>query len=172
VAALDAARDLISGSDPSERTRGLVAEYLTYLESVAHRAPERADLVAQLEQRIIGTETGFVLDREVSRSLPGQGSVDITGLRYENGRFRLRVTWEDLPPGTALTLIGFERPAPGNGWVQPRDLALFRTAGGDGTEVGSVRIERACTPVEVRVDVYLDGAFDKTVTGPGGTATC
>ena len=42
TASLDGALDLLSGSDPSERTRGLVAEYLTYLEQVVHSTPERA----------------------------------------------------------------------------------------------------------------------------------
>jgi hypothetical protein len=96
----------------------------------------------------------------------------VEGLRYEDGRFRLRVQWDDLPSDTALTLIGFERPAPDSGWVQPRELAQFRTAGGSGQEVGAVPIERACTPVELRVDVYLDGAFSESFTGSGGRPTC
>ncbi len=172
TASLDGALDLLSGSDPSERTRGLVAEYLTYLEQVLHSTPERAQLVSRIEERIIGTETAFNLDREVEDRPPDRGSAEVDRLRYEDGRFRLRVQWEDLPPGTALTLIGFERPAPDSGWVQPRELALFRPAGGSGQEVGGVPIERACTPVELRVDVYLDGAFSESFTGPGGEATC
>jgi hypothetical protein len=71
-----------------------------------------------------------------------------------------------------VTLIGFERPAPGGAWVQPRDLSLFRTLGGSGRDSGQVPIERNCTPVEVRVDIYLDGAFLETATGPGGKPTC
>ena len=169
---LDGALDLLSGSDPSERTRGLVAEYLTYLEQVVYRTPERAELVGSIEERIVGLETAFNLQREVAGQPPDRGSVVVEGLRYEDGRFRLRTQWDDLPPGTALTLVGFERPAPDSGWVQPRELAQFRTAGGSGQEVGGVPIERACTPVELRVDVYLDGAFSESFTGPGGEATC
>jgi tetratricopeptide (TPR) repeat protein len=172
IDSLEGALELLSGSDPSERTRGLVAEYLTYLEQVVHRTPERADLVDRLERRIIGIETGFTLDREISGRLPDRGSVEVTDLRYESGRFRLDVEWDDLPPGTALTLVGFERPAPDSGWVQPRDLALFRTVGGSGRDTGGTPIERACTPVEVRVDLYLDGALSESVTGPGGKASC
>jgi tetratricopeptide (TPR) repeat protein len=170
---LEGALDLLSGSDPSERTRDLVAEYLTYLEQVVRGTPERAELVSRFEERIIALETAFSLDRdEVSREVPGRGSVEIDGLRYRDGRIRLRTQWDDLPPGTALTLIGFERPAPDSGWVQPRELALFRTVGGSGEDVGGVPIERACTPVELRVDVYLDGAFSESFTGPGGAASC
>ncbi len=169
---LQAALELLSGSDPSERTRALVADYLTYLEQVANRVPERAELVAQFEERITALETAFSLDREVSGEVPDQGSVTVEGLRYEDGRFKLEARWEDLPDDTALTLVGFERPARDSGWVQPADLALFRTVSGSGEEVGAVPIERACTPVEVRVDAYLDGAFVDSFTGPGGPETC
>jgi hypothetical protein len=96
----------------------------------------------------------------------------VEGLGYEDGRIRLRVRWDDLPAETALTLIGFERPARDSGWVQPPELALFRTVGGTGKEVGRVPIERTCTPVELRVDAYLDGAFIESFTGPGGAETC
>ncbi len=172
VDSLEGALELLSGSDPSERTRDLVAEYLTYLEQVVNRTPERAELVSRIEERIIALETAFSLDREVSGEVPGRGSVAIDGLRYRDRRIRLRARWDDLPPGTALTLIGFERPAPDRGWVQPRELALFRTVGGSGEDAGGVPIERACTPVELRVDVYLDGAYSESFTGPGGKATC
>ena len=169
---LDRAADLLSGSDASERTRGLVANYLTYLEQVVHEVPERAELVKRIEQRIIGNETSLNLDREVTGKAPDRGSVEIKGLRYANGEIRLRTSWKDLPAGTALTLIGFERPARDSGWVQPRALALFRTVGGSGGEAGRVPVEHKCKPVEVRVDVYLDGGFVESFTGPGGAPTC
>ncbi len=171
-ASLDATRDLIKGSDPSERTRALVASYLTYLEQVVHQVPERRGLVDGFERRIIGTETEFSLDRKLTRKAPDKGSLEVEDLRYEDGQVRLRTNWSDLPAGTAVTLIGFERPAPGSGWIQPRELALFRTIGGSGEQTGQVPIKRKCKPVELRVDAYLDGAFVDTFTGPGGPATC
>ena len=170
--ALEGALEQLSGSDPSERTRALVADYLTYLEQVVQRVPERTELVGRIEARIIALETAFSLDREVSGEPPDRGSVVVEGLRYEDGRIRIRTRWDDLPAGTALTLIGFERPARDSGWVQPRELALFRTVGGSGEEVGRVPIQRTCTPVELRVDAYLDGAFVESFTGPGGAETC
>jgi tetratricopeptide (TPR) repeat protein len=169
---LDAARALLSGSDPSERTRGLIAGYLTKLEQVAHRTPARTQRVRRIEREVIANETAFTLDREVTGTAPPVGSVSVDELSYRDGSFRLRARWRDLPPGTELTLVGFERPAPGSAWVQPRDLALFRSLSGSGEQVGEVPIERACTPVEVRVDAYLDGAFVESATGPGGRATC
>jgi tetratricopeptide (TPR) repeat protein len=172
ISSLDAARRLISGSDPSERTRGLVASYLTYLEQVAYRVPGQQEVVSRIEQRIIGNETQFNLGRRVSGEAPSRGSVRVEDLGYSDGKIRLRTTWKDLPEGTALTLIGFERPTPDSGWVQPRELALFLTVGGNGERSGSVPITRACRPVEVRADAYLDGAFVKSFTGPGGRPTC
>lgn len=163
---------LLSGSDPSERTRGIAAQYVTYLEQVIAASPERTSLARELERRIIEIETGFNLDRPESGGLPGRGSATVQGLRYADGELKLRLRWQNLPPDTALTAIGFERPTPGGAWVQPRDLALFRTVSGSGEQAISVPLDRACTPTRVRVDVYLGGAPAGSFTGPGGPATC
>lgn len=171
-ATLDEALGLLSGSEPSERTRGLAAQYLTLLEQVIADAPERTALAREMEQQIVARETRFNLGRPVSGQVPAQGSVAVNGLRYADGELRVRIRWTDLPPGTALTAIGFERPTAGGAWVQPRDLALFRSVGGTGGQAAAVPLERTCQPTEVRVDVYLDGAFDRSVTGPGAAPTC
>lgn len=162
----------LSGSDPSERTRGLAAKYLTYLEQVIAAPPSRAGLARALERRVVAVETRFNLDRPVSGAPPSRGSATVQGLRYADGRLRLRLRWEGLPPGTALSAIGFERPAAGAAWVQPPGLALFRTVGGSGQEAVSVALERACPPTRVRVDVFLDGALTESATGPGSPPGC
>ena len=72
-ASLDGAVRLLRGSDPSERTRGLSAEYLTYLEQVAAASPARGPLAHSLEQETIGIETRFNLGRPVSGSPPAAG---------------------------------------------------------------------------------------------------
>ncbi len=172
IATLRAAGELLEGSGASDRVRGLVANYLTYLEQVVNRAPERAGLVSSLEEQIIGTETELNLDRTLSRELPGRGSVAVDELRYEDGEFQVDVSWKDLPPDTSVTMIGFERPARDSGWVQPAELSLFRTLGGSGSDAGQVKVKRQCVPVEVRVDAYLDGAFYESFTGPGARPTC
>lgn len=171
-AALEGALGLLKGSDPSERTRGLVSQYVTYLEQVIATSPEQTALARELEQELIALEAGFNRGSPVSGAAPGRGTAVVEGLRYAGDRLRLRLRWTGLPPKTALTAIAFERPTPDGPWVQPRDLALFRTVSGDGEEAISVPLERACTPTEVRVDVYLDGAPVESVTGPGGTPTC
>lgn len=169
---LDEALALLSGSDPTERTRGIVAQYVTYLEAIAAAQPERADIVAESEAGLIRRETAFNLDQEVSGEAPQTGSVAVEGLRFEDGRLRLRLEWSDLPPDTAFTAIGFERPQPDGPWVQPTDVATFRNLTGDGRDVVNEPLERACTPTEVRVDVYLNGELAESATGPGERPTC
>ncbi len=169
---LQEAGDLLEGGDASDRTRDLVAGYLTYLEQVVHSVPGRSGIVGEFEELIIATETELSLDREVSRELPEGASFEVEDLRYRDGEFRLGTSWKGLPPGTAVTLFGFERPARDSSWVQPQELSLFRTLGGSGSDSGKVRVRRACEPVEVRVDVYLDGAFFDSSTGPGVEPTC
>ena len=171
-ASLDGALRLLSGSDPSERTRGLSAQYLTYLEQVGAASPSRAPLALSLQQEILGIETRFNLGRPVSGALPVRGSVAVQGLRYVGGELRLQLRWRDLPPGTTLTAVEFERPTRDGPWVQPRDLALFRTLSGTGRQVIAVPLSRACRPTRVRVDLYLDGARALSTTGPGGAPSC
>ena len=171
-ATLEGALRLLQGSDPSERTRGLVSQYVTYLERVIATSPEQTALARELEQELVALEAGFNRESPVSGAAPARGTAVVEGLRYADGRLGLRLRWTGLPPKTALTAIGFERPTPDGPWVQPRDLALFRTVSGSGEEAFSVPLARACTPTEVRVNVYLDGARVDSVTGPGGTPTC
>ncbi|MCB0874037.1 MAG: tetratricopeptide repeat protein [Thermoleophilia bacterium] len=166
------ARDLLSGSDPSERTRQLAAEYLTALEMVISDSPEHAGAARDLTLEMVRLETAFTGGREVSGTVPARGTATVDGLRYAGGRLRLRLRWSNLPPGTALTAIGFERPTTGGPWVQPPDLALFRTASASGQAQITVPLDRVCTPTRVRVDVFLDGAPAGSSTGPGGVPTC
>jgi tetratricopeptide (TPR) repeat protein len=163
---------LVSGTDPSGRTRGLAAQYLTHLEQVAATTPGSAGAARALARRMVTLETGFNLGRTLPGSAPERGSVTVEGLGYRDGTLRLRLRWRDLPTDTAVTAIGFERPRPGAPWVQPRDLALFRTLSGDGEEALTVPVTRACAPADLRVDLHLDGAPAGSVTAPGVPPTC
>jgi hypothetical protein len=171
-ASLDGALRLLSGSDPDTRTRALAARYVTYLEQVARASPGRVPLVRRLEQEVVGVETRFNLGRRVSGELPARGTVAVEDLRYADGALQGRLRWRGLPAATSLTGLGFERPTRGGAWVQPVELALFRTVSGSGQQVISVPLTRACTPTRVRVDVYLDGARAVSATGPGGEPSC
>lgn len=169
---LTAALELLSGSDPSERTRALVADYVTYLEYVAFLEPDRADLAARFEREIIALETGFVLSAEPSGMAPAQGEARVEGLRFRDGRLQLTIDWRNLPADTQLSAFAFERPTADGPWVQPTEAAYFRSVGGGGQEVVNAPIERACAPTEVRVDLYLNGERVQSATGPGVAPTC
>ncbi len=164
--------ELLSGADPSERTRALAANYITYLEYVVAAEPDQAELALGLEEQILALETGFTLGSEPSLTAPARGSVAVENLRYADGRLQLRLEWRNLPADTQLTAVAFERPTEGGPWVQPNEAALFRTVSGTGQEVVNAPLERACKPTEVRVDVYLNGVRVESATGPGVAQTC
>ena len=171
-ATLAKALGLLSGSDPSQRTRLLAASYLSYLESVAHNEPTRAPAARRLSSRVVATETAFTLGKQLARTLPGKGRVQVDGLRYTNGRLSLVIRWHGLPPGTTLGAVAYERPLPTGAWTQPPDLALFATIAGNGIRRISVPLTRICKPTAVRADIYLDGAPTLSTVGPGVRATC
>ena len=84
----------------------------------------------------------------------------------------LRLRWSNLPPGTALSALGYERPLRTGAWTQPAGLALFATVAGSGQRDIAVPLEGSCKPTRVRVDVYLNGASSLSRTGPGVAPTC
>ncbi len=171
-ASRDGAIDLLRGSNPTERTRLLASTYLSYLEWVEWKAPRYADDAQMLADELVETETAFTLGRDVSGSVPAGADVEVKDLRYADGKITGRLLWRGLPPNTALTVLGYERPIADGPWTQPTDLALFINASGDGERRISVAIDRTCRPTEVRADVYLDGASALSQTGPGVAATC
>lgn len=172
VASLERSLSLLQSAEPSQRTRLLASTYLSYLAWVERHAPTHASAARRLANRIVSIETRFTLGRALPQAPPARGTVSVRGLRFAGGRLTLRLRWSNLPKGTALSAIGYERPLPLGAWTQPADLALFATVAGTGTRSISVPLERVCKPTAVRVDVYLNGAPAKTFTGPGVPATC
>jgi tetratricopeptide (TPR) repeat protein len=172
TASLDSALSLLRGAAPSQQTRLLAATYLSYLSWLERYDPAHAPLARTLTQRVVSTETAFTLGRERPQAPPAKGGVSVDRLRFANGKLTLRLRWHDLPAGTALSAIGYERPRPGGAWTQPPDLALFATVAGSGERSIAVPLTRACKPTAVRVDLYLNGTPTVSETGPGGPATC
>ncbi len=171
-ASLEEGLGLLDGTEPTPRDRQLASDYINYMEWLIAREPDAARAARAFEERLVRIETGFSLDRDVSGKAPARGSATVRDLRVEDGRLKLRIVWRDLPEGTALSAIGFERPLRDGAWVQPPELALFREASGSGGQAASVALERNCEPTEVRVDVYLDGERVDSTTGPGVAPTC
>ena len=171
-ASLKRAFALLRGAEPSQQTRLLASTYLSYLGWVRRYVPAQAAAAQRLADRTVAVETAFTLDRKLDNTAPPTGSVAVRALRYVDGVLTLTLTWHDLPQGTAVSAIEYERPIEAGAWAQPAQLALFATLGGTGRRVISVPLERVCQPTRVRADVYLDGARVRTQTGPGVAATC
>ena len=171
-ASLERALAPLRGTVPSDRTRLLSSTYLSYLASVAKRVPTEAADAQRLADRVVALETAFTLGRPVSASPLAKGSATIEGLRYADGNLTLRLRWTNLPKRTALSGVAYERPLVHGPWTQPADLALFATLGGSGHRDITVPLRRACKPTKVRVDLYLNGARNRSSTGPGVAATC
>ena len=172
TASLDRALSLLHGTEPSQRNRLLAATYLSYLAWIERHVPQQAVAARRLADRVVAVETRFTLGRAVSRRLPARGSASVDGLRYAGGKLMLRLRWNNLPPGTALSALGYERPLRTGAWTQPAGLALFATVAGSGERDIAVPLEGTCKPTRVRVDVYLNGAPSLSRTGPGVAPTC
>ena len=162
----------LRNAEPSQRTRLLSSTYLSYLARVGHDVPARADSARRLADRMVAIETRFTLGKAPRGAAPTRGSVAVQGLRYADDRLTVRLRWTNLPRGTELSAIAYERPLADGAWSQPPDLALFVTVAGSGTRDISVPLRRVCKPTQVRVDAYLNGARAVTRTGPGVRQTC
>jgi hypothetical protein len=163
---------LATAGGASERARHLAANVLSELAWVEHEDPSRAADARRAADRVVAVETAVTLRRQLTATPPPGATVRVTGLRWAAGRLRLRLAWDRLPPGTALTAVAYERPLPGGAWTQPRALALFLAVGGQGARDIAAPAARVCRPTAVRVDVFLDGARVGTTTGPGVAPTC
>jgi tetratricopeptide (TPR) repeat protein len=171
-ATLGSALDLVQAAGPSRRARQLSSDYLSYLAAVAAHVPARAAGAQRLADRFVAFETAFTLGRTLDGSLPATGGARVARLRYARGRLTLVLRWHGLPPGTAISAIEYERPQPSREWTQPTDLALFLDVTGSGRRRLSPRLQRACEPTAVRVDLYLNGVRALTRTGRGVAPTC
>jgi tetratricopeptide (TPR) repeat protein len=170
--ALQHALGLLRGTAPSQRTRLLASSYLSYLAQVEHAVPARAQAARALATHVAAVETAFTLGRPLPAGPPAHGRVSVQRLRFAGGTLRLRLRWSDLPAGTALGAIAYERPRPGAAWTQPPALGLFATLSGSGYRDIVVPLQRVCEPTRVRADVYLNGRPAVSRTGPGVPPTC
>jgi len=171
TASLERALVLLRDTVPSQQTRLLASTYLSYLAWIERHDEAAARDAARLRDRLVALETRFTLDRDaLPIRAPATGSATVQQLRFTDGKLELELTWRDLPEGTALSVLGYERQRRDGAWSQPAQLALFADVSGRGRRAISLPLDRACAPVDVRVDLYLDGARVDTQTGPGAPA--
>jgi tetratricopeptide (TPR) repeat protein len=163
---------LLERSGASRRTRQLSSDYLSYLAAVAWRTRGAAADAQGLADRFVAFETAAALDTTLSGSAPATGRVRVEQVRYVRDRLILDLRWTNLPSGTALSAVEYERPLPGREWTQPTDLALFLNVRGSGRRRISLPLRRACKPTAVRAVIYLNGVRALSHTGPGAAPTC
>lgn len=163
---------LLRRAAPSDQTRLLASTFLSYMAWLERYDPAHAAGARELANRAVSVETAFTLGRALPKRAPARGTVTVTGLRFAHGKLMLRLRWAGLPAGTALSVVGYERPVGGGAWTQPPGLALFATVAGGGGRDIAVPLDRVCKPTRVRADVYLNGKRAMVHTGPGVPATC
>jgi tetratricopeptide (TPR) repeat protein len=163
---------LLRTATPSQQTRLLASALLSYMTWLERYDPAHAAGARALANRAVSVETAFTLGRALPTNAPARGTVAVKGLRFARGKLRLRLRWVGLPAGTAMSVIGYERPLAAGAWTQPPGLALFATVAGSGGRGIALPLQRVCKPTRVRVDVYLNGKRALVATGPGVPETC
>ncbi len=166
---VDQAVDRFGDLDP-QRTRVLAAQYLTLLEFVAAEDPTSAKLAQEFQEEGVKALTAAAADRKLD---PGRGkdaSITSSEASFVNGLTSVSLQVAGVADDDIVTVVGYERPAPGAAWVQPAEL--FYT--GPAVDRGGVSVPtpQKCVPVEYRFDLYVEGVLRDSSTAPGGTATC
>ncbi len=172
AAAFAAAGDLLDTEGASVQNREVVAEALTLLEFVEHTDPSLASRVAEVRDRLAERERELVTGQSDQPELPDRVALRLDRMALDGDEVVLDLAWSGLPDSTDVSLYLYEQPADGAAFVQAPELARFSEESSDGRARGSVAIERACRPVALRLDVYLDGVLTESFDAPGGEATC
>lgn len=159
------------GDLDEDRIRALMAQYLSVLEVVGSDEPDRSDMVASFAQQAVANATEAAVGRTLDPDSTGDIGFEVIEAHFADDTTTLRFDLTGIDDDTAVALVGYERPAPGADFVQPRELFYAGTAAGRGD---GVRLDtpRSCAPVEYRFDLYVEGELTDTATAPGVTPTC
>ncbi len=155
----------------ADRRRELVAQFLTVLEIVAVTEPERAADAEAIARQVIATATENAVGRPLEPGGSPDAGFEVLQADFADDSTSLRFGWEGIDEGAAVSVIGYERPAPDAGWVQPGELFYAGALPADGAGV-TIDTPRSCAPVEYRFDLYVEGEFVESLTAPGVAPTC
>lgn len=167
---LERARADFSEIEASQR-RAYVAQFLSLLEMVSSREPSSAELSSRITSQLVAAEAESVAGRQLEPGNSEGATLEVVEVGYDGGSTRARFALGGVADDAVISIVGYERPAPGADWVQPAELFYSGVA----TDVGqgvNVSSPRRCVPVEYRFDLYVEGELADTVTAPGATATC
>jgi hypothetical protein len=169
---IDRMIDLLDLDESSLRNRAYAANLFTLLDQVTAVVPARTAEAERLGRRLAAGEAELVVGEALPRRLPDRGTVTVDRADLDGNSLEVTVTATDLPRDTALSVYVHEQPVEGAPYAQAPELARFVRLGGTRTVTGEAEVERTCRPVNLRIDLYLDGAFYDSVPADGGPPTC
>jgi tetratricopeptide (TPR) repeat protein len=170
--ALERAVGLLDLEAASERNRQFAADLFSLLEQVEAAVPGSGPDVAVLREGLAAGEAGLVFGEEVSGEAPAGAEFALDRVELADGQLSTTVSYAGLPPGSLVSLYIYEQPVDGVPFAQSAELGRFVPLEGSGSVSGTVEIERACSPVALRYDFYVNGAPVTSLDAPGGEPTC
>ncbi len=167
---LQSAKERFGDLSP-DRIRSAVAQYLSVLEIVAEKDPDRAPDVREFAQQVVAAATEKSVDRPLTPDSAPQVSLAVEQASFADNTTTVKFALDGVTDETAVAVVGYERPAPGAAWVQPPALFYAGSTTDRGNGV-SIDTPQTCAPVEFRFDLYVEGRFVSSTNAPGGKATC
>lgn len=159
----------LAGTDTA---RGVVANHLSMLEWIKVAEPERAELAAEQQARVVRLSLAGV-DGAAAPESPVEAAVSVTELEFTDGLTRVGIDVTGIPAGVPVAVAGYERPSPDGPWVQPSELYYVGPAPTPSERRPlTIPTPRACAPVEYRFDLWVGDALVDSVTAPGVEPTC
>jgi tetratricopeptide (TPR) repeat protein len=162
--------DRFGGLEGTNEARLIVGRYLTLLEWVEARAPERAEPAARFRADAIRVLTTRATDRQLAEGTAPGATIRVDTVAFADDRTFVDLDVGGVAPDAVITVVGYERPAPGATWVQSPEL-LYVGPSADNEGLG-ILTPRACVPVEYRFDLYVEGEPVGRADAPGGAPTC
>ncbi len=157
--------DLLDQRRPSDSTRQLAAEAVTSFEwvRVFGTDPESA---TRLARRIVSLEASFVAGRELRPERADAATFVVDRASFGDGRLDLDVRL-DVSDDTVLSALVYERAVPDGPWAQSPELGLVTIVAGAERIDESIVVDRACLPVEFRLDLHAEGVVVEQVLVEG-----
>lgn len=185
---LDDVTALLDTAEASRQTRQIAADLFTFLERVEAEVPERAEDVEDVRAALVDAEGSLTFGARLTGTRPPGATVEVEQLELavveedeenpgllpglEELELSLAASFAGLPAGTDVSMYLYEQPADGSPFVQAAELARFSEIEGDQAVAGTAVLTRACRPVALRLDLYLDGALAESFEAPGLDPTC
>lgn len=162
--------ELLGPLSDSDRNREVGALYYTMLAKVADDRPEQADLADEILDETIAFVSDIASGGKLSGDVPDDVAFAPSQVTFADDQTTVDLRATGIPPDAWVTVVGYERPAEGAGWVQPAELFYTGQTIGEGSL--TIDTPRNCDPIEWRFDLYVNGAPADSMTLPGVEATC